>query len=163
MQKPETIYRKDLDNKKLFVTREFDAPVEKVWDAWTKTEILDKWWAPKPWKAETKERNFSEGGRWLYAMVGPEGERHYAMAEYSNIVPGKSFEATDAFTDENGKLDTNMPSMYWKCNFIPVDNKTRVDIVISFKEIADMEKIAEMGFKEGFAAAHENLDELLAK
>ncbi len=61
--------------KELIVTRIFDAPVNKVWHAWTDSAELDKWWAPKPWKAVTKQFNFSEGGHWLYAMQGPDGEK----------------------------------------------------------------------------------------
>ena len=71
----ETIYTKDLENKKIKVTREFDAPVEKVWRAWTEKELLDQWWAPRPWKAVTQSMNFSNGGTWLYYMEGPDGSR----------------------------------------------------------------------------------------
>ena len=46
---------KDLDNKKMTITRGFDAPVADVWRAWTESELLDQWWAPKPWKAETNQ------------------------------------------------------------------------------------------------------------
>ncbi|MFD2144274.1 SRPBCC domain-containing protein [Mucilaginibacter antarcticus] len=62
----------DLANKKLNVTRTFNAPIDQVWKAWTDDTLLDKWWAPRPWKAETKSMNFTEGGTWLYSMVGPE-------------------------------------------------------------------------------------------
>jgi uncharacterized protein YndB with AHSA1/START domain len=61
----ETIYSKDASNKKLKVEREFDAPVAQVWNAWTQPELLDQWWAPKPWKANTKSMDFREGGRWF--------------------------------------------------------------------------------------------------
>jgi len=55
---------KDLTNRKLNVTRAFSAPVEKVWRAWTEAEQLDKWWAPRPWKAITKTMDFTPGGFW---------------------------------------------------------------------------------------------------
>ncbi|HYG14458.1 MAG TPA: SRPBCC domain-containing protein, partial [Bacteroidia bacterium] len=66
----------DKANRKIKVTREFAAPLSQVWEAWTNSQVLDQWWAPKPWKAKTKTMNFTEGGYWLYAMVGPEGEEH---------------------------------------------------------------------------------------
>ena len=50
----ETQVVKDLANKKMTITRYFDAEVELVWLAWTEHELLDQWWAPKPWRAETK-------------------------------------------------------------------------------------------------------------
>ena len=45
---------KDLPNNRLIVVRDFDAPVDLVWRAWTESELLDLWWAPKPWRAQTK-------------------------------------------------------------------------------------------------------------
>jgi uncharacterized protein YndB with AHSA1/START domain len=59
------------DNNNIKISREFAANISLVWDAYTKSDILDKWWAPKPWKARTKKMDFREGGSWLYAMVGP--------------------------------------------------------------------------------------------
>ena len=65
------------------VKKEFTAGLDLVWDAYTKSELLDQWWAPKPWMAKTKAMEFVEGGRRLYAMVGPEGEEHWALADFT--------------------------------------------------------------------------------
>jgi len=159
----ETNYVTDASNKKLKVERVFDAPVEMVWKAWTQPELLDQWWAPKPWKANTQSMNFKEGGTWLYYMEGPDGSRHYCKVEYNTIVPNKSFTGIDAFADEKGNTLTEPPGMDWHCVFIPEGNTTRVKVEVTFASEEDLKKIVEMGFKEGFAAAHANLDELLAK
>ena len=159
----ETIYSKDASNKKLKVEREFDAPVAQVWKAWTEPELLDQWWAPKPWKANTKSMDFREGGRWFYYMEGPDGTRHYCKVDYKTIVPNKSFSGFDGFCDEHGETNTEMPGMDWKVVFTPVGSTTKVDVDVTFASEEDLNKIVEMGFKEGFAAAHANLDELLAK
>ena len=100
----ETVYAKDDANKKLRVTREFDAPVDKIWRAWTEPKLLDQWWAPKPWKAVTVTMDFRNGGTWNYYMQGPDGTRHYCRADYSNIIPVKSFMGLDAFCDEKGNI-----------------------------------------------------------
>ena len=157
-----TTITKDVANNKMLVTREFAGAVKDVWNAWTDAKLLDQWWAPKPWKAETKSMDFREGGRWVYAMVGPEGEKHWALAEYHKIVPQKSYEGLDAFADEAGNISTEFPRMKWKVSFKPSPEGTKVEIEITFSSKADMEKIVEMGFQEGFTAAHDNLDELLA-
>ena len=60
-----TVVVKDLEEKSILVSRTFSAPLEKVWLAFTESEFLEQWWAPKPWKAETKRMNFSVGGYWL--------------------------------------------------------------------------------------------------
>jgi uncharacterized protein YndB with AHSA1/START domain len=159
----ETIFTKDLANQEIKVTREFDAPVEQVWKAWTESELLDQWWAPQPWKANTKSMDFSEGGRWLYYMEGPDGTRQYCRVNYKSIVPNKSFTTDGGFCDESGNITDEMPRMRWKNSFSKSGNGTRVDVVITFDSEEDLNKIIEMGFKEGFAAAHTNLDELLAK
>ena len=159
----ETIYTADTENKKIRVVREFDAPIEKVWQAWTDSKILDQWWAPNPWKARTQSMDFRNGGRWYYYMEGPEGERHYCMAEYSNIVPQKSYGGIDAFCDENGNINKEMPVTKWYNVFTPTSSGTKVEVELTFDKIEDLNKMVEMGFKEGFAAAHENLDKLLSR
>jgi uncharacterized protein YndB with AHSA1/START domain len=159
--KHQTNITKDLTNKKLRVVREFDAPIHQVWQAWTESHLLDQWWAPKPWKAQTKTMDFREGGHWLYAMVGPDGAQTWCRADYKTIDPEKGFTVVDAFCDENGKATTDFPSMHWKNEFFQTPAGTRVEVEITFSSEADLEKIIEMGFKEGFTAALTNLDELL--
>jgi uncharacterized protein YndB with AHSA1/START domain len=157
-----TIFKKDLANKKMFVTREFAGTLEEVWRAWTESEILDQWWAPKPWQAKTKYMDFKEGGTWLYCMQGPEGEQHWGKASYTKISVHKFFEATDSFCDENGKEIPATPKMFWKTFFKPSANGSMVEMEITFASEQDMDKTLEMGFQEGFSAAHENLDEYLS-
>ncbi|HTM92471.1 MAG TPA: SRPBCC domain-containing protein [Flavisolibacter sp.] len=158
----ETIYTKDATSKKINVTREFEAPVKQVWKAWTERDLLDQWWAPKPWKANTVSMDFRNGGTWLYYMQGPDGSQHYCRIDYNSIVPNKSYESLDAFTDESGNINTEFPRMKWKVEFNPIETGIRIYVEISFDSAEDLEKIIEMGFREGFAMAHNNLDELLA-
>jgi uncharacterized protein YndB with AHSA1/START domain len=158
----ETIFTKDLANKKMKVLREFDAPLNQVWKAWTEVELLDQWWAPKPWKTNTKSMDFRDGGRWLYYMEGPDGSRHYCKMDYKSITPEKKVIGDDAFCDENGNNNTGLPGMHWEIEFSKAGSGTKVEVEITFASQADMDRIIEMGFKEGFAAAHGNLDELLA-
>ena len=65
------------ENNSVQVTREFNADLPLVWEAWTNPEILDQWWAPKPYQTKTKSMDFRVGGVWLYAMVSPENETHW--------------------------------------------------------------------------------------
>ena len=85
----QTEITKDEANKKLFVVREFEAPLDLVWKAWTDSKLLDKWWAPKPWQARTQSMDFREGGSWLYSMVGPEGDQSFCRCDYFTIIPEK--------------------------------------------------------------------------
>lgn len=153
----------DKDNKKISVKREFAAPLSRVWAAWTESELLDQWWAPQPWKAQTKYMDFRVGGYWIYAMVGPDGTTQWSRADYTSITHLKSFMGEDAFCDENGNIDYTFPTSIWTIHFSETkDVTTLVSIEIKYNEIADLEKYMEMGFKDGFTAAMENLDELLS-
>ncbi|MEO6283731.1 MAG: SRPBCC domain-containing protein [Dyadobacter sp.] len=149
----------DKENNKIKVEREFAAPVANVWAAWTQSNILDQWWAPKPWKARTKSQDFKEGGSWLYAMVGPEGEEHWARLDYKSISPLKSFSGIDAFCDEEGNLNPDFGRSTWTNQFTGTSDSTTVSINIQYDNLADLEQIIQMGFKEGFLAGMENLDE----
>lgn len=162
-QQKQTIITKDAASNKLFVTREFDGAPGEVWKAWTESSLLDLWWAPRPWKANTKTMDFREGGFWLYCMEGPDGSRVWCRLDYKTIVPNRSFTAIDAFCDEAGNKTADFPNMQWKNEFLETDTGTKVVIEITFSNETDLEKIIEMGFKEGFTAAHGNLDELLAQ
>jgi uncharacterized protein YndB with AHSA1/START domain len=149
------------DKNTIEISREFAANVSLVWDAYTKSEILDKWWAPKPWKARTKKMDFREGGSWLYAMVGPTGEEHLALAEYQEVVFQKKFTGLDGFTDAEGNVNKDMPQSKWDVNFTDKGKITLVEFIITYPDLAQLEATIQMGFREGLAMAMENLDELL--
>lgn len=149
------------EDHSISVKRQFAAAVPLVWDAYTKSEILDQWWAPKPWKARTKTMDFREGGHWHYAMVGPEGQEHWAWADYKNIQVQQKFTGLDAFSDEEGNINTTLPQSVWEIRFIPKGELTLVEIHISYGDLAQLEASIQMGFKEGLAMAMEGLDDLL--
>jgi uncharacterized protein YndB with AHSA1/START domain len=162
MKTREAVFAKDMKNKKLTVVRAFNAPLERVWNAWTKSEILDKWWAPKPYRVETKGQEFREGGFWLYCMVGPTGDRHYSIENYQKIVHEKMITNFCSFCDEEGKPKSDLPADTWKKVFNGLGDETEVHVEISFNEEAAMEAMLKMGFEAGFTAGLSNLDDYLA-
>jgi len=147
----------------IHITREFAADLDLVWDAWTKAEILDQWVAPQPWRAQTKEMDFREGGRWLYAMVSPENVFHWSLVDFIKIEPKSSFFSKNSFSDENG--NSNNPaftSSLTETIFKAGAETTTVQIVKKMADLAQLEKFVAMGFKEGISVTLENLDDLLA-
>jgi uncharacterized protein YndB with AHSA1/START domain len=156
----QTTYSNLTDNK-LQVEREFDGTIEQVWKAWTDSKILEQWWAPLPFKAITHQMDFREGGSWHYYMLGPDGSKFWCMAGYQIIEPLKRFTGDDYFCDENGNRNNELPGMLWDVAFAPAGKGTKVTVTITYASKKDMETIISMGFKEGFSAAHENLDKLL--
>jgi PhnB protein len=162
MTKKEAVFSKDLQNNRLTVVRAFDAPLELVWKAWTESEILDQWWAPKPYKAESKKMDFREGGVWLYCMVGPKGDRTWCRVDYKTIRSLVSITSTNVFCDEEGRLNPHFPVMHWEDEFRQTEGETTVRVEIVFDSAADMETIIMMGFQEGFTAGLGNLDHYLS-
>ena len=150
----------DKTAKTVYINREFDADLSLVWDAFTKQEILDQWWAPKPWASKTKFMNFEVGGRRFYAMVSPEGQERWAIQKYTSISPKTNFKMYNAFADKDENPE--LTGSDWDFNFSEQNGRTKVSVTIYNESLARMEKMIEMGFKEGLTMQMKNLDELLA-
>ncbi|HSC53006.1 MAG TPA: SRPBCC domain-containing protein [Phnomibacter sp.] len=147
--------------KTVFITREFDADLSLVWDAFTKAEILDQWVAPKPWVSKTKFMDFKVGGRRFYAMVSPDGtQEHWAIQQYTSISPKTNFKLFNAFADKDEH--PQLPGSDWDYTFSEQNGTTTVNITIYNESLARMEKMIEMGFTEGFKMSMSNLENLLA-
>lgn len=159
----QAVFTKDAVGSKVSVVKEFDAPLEQVWAAWTESSLLDQWWAPKPYQAQTRTMDFREGGFWHYAMVGPEGDKQWCRVGFVTIVPKQRFVSIACFADENGNRTHDLPDMHWTNDFEATEAGTQLAIQIHFESEAEMEKILSLGFEEGFKAGLNNLDELLAK
>ena len=146
--------------KTVFITREFDAELSLVWDAFTKAEILDQWVAPKPWTSRTKHMNFEVGGRRFYAMVSPEGQERWSIQKYTSISPKTNFKMFNTFADQEGNPE--LPGSDWDYTFSEQNGKTTVNITIYNESLERMERMIEMGFKEGFTMTINTLETLLA-
>ena len=158
-----TVFVKDFANNNMVVTHQCDADLETVWDMWTKPELLDLWWAPKPWRSETVSMDFTNGGRRFYAMVGPNNERQYNIGDFSNIVLHKAFSVRDGFTDKNQMILEDMPQTDWKVEFAKGSGGTKVTVTL-LGPGTQLQRLVELGFEEGFKMALGNLDEeLVAK
>jgi len=149
----------DKATKTVFITREFDAGLSLVWDAFTKQELLDQWVAPKPMAAKTKHMNFEVGGRRFYAMVSPEGQERWLIQKYTSITPKTNFKMFNAFADKDENPE--LPGSDWDFTFSEQGETTKVSITIYNESLARMEKMIEMGFKEGYTVSMQNLENLL--
>src|SRR6187399_181414 len=150
----------DKSKKTVFITREFDAGLSLVWDAFTKKEILDQWWAPKPFASKTKVLDFKVGGRRFYAMVSPEGQERWIIQKYTSISPKTNFKFFNAFADKDENLE--LPGSDCDLKFSEENGTTMVRVTIYNESLTRLEKMIEMGFKEGYTMQMKNLDELLA-
>jgi uncharacterized protein YndB with AHSA1/START domain len=152
-------FKVDKNAKKVFITREFDAPIELVWDAFTKPELLDQWVAPAPYKSKTKHMNFEVGGKRFYAMVGPEGQESWILQKYLSINPTSHFKLYNVFADENENVEPN--GSEWDYHFSEKNGITTVNIIIYNESFERMERLLE-GFRQGFTITLEQLERVLS-
>ncbi len=149
----------DKEAKTVHITREFAAEQALVWDAFTKAELLDQWTAPAPFIAKTKYMHFEVGGKRFYAMVSPEGLERWGIQEYTSITPKTNFQMYNAFADKDENPE--LPGSEWDFHFSEQDGITKVNIRIYNESFERMERILD-GFKLGYTASLENLENLLA-
>ena len=150
----------DKTAKTVSVNMEFDAELELVWDAFTKQEILDQWYAPAPWTSRTKHMNFEVGGKRFYAMVGPDGSESWGLQTYTSITPKTNFKMFNVFADKDE--NPQLPGSDWDLNFAGQGETTTVNISIYNESRERMEMVLAGGFREGFTATLTNLRNLLA-
>ena len=105
--------------------------------------------------------HFVVGGKRFYAMVSPEGLERWAIQEYTSITPKTNFQLYNAFADEDE--NPQLPGSAWDYKFSEQEGITKVFITIFNESLERMEKMIEMGFKEGFTMSMSNLENLLAR
>ena len=152
----------DKSTNTILIKREFAAELSLVWDAFTKQEILDQWWAPKPWTSKTKFMNFEVGGSRFYAMCSPEGEEHWNIQAFTEIFPATNFKFLSSFSDKDENINPAIASSVWSLHFDGEGELTTLNIAIKHDSLASIEQHIQMGFQGGFTMTLNYLDQLLA-
>ncbi len=158
------VFETDIPAKRMHIVREFNAPVEKVWKAWTKPNLLEKWWSPKPNVAKTKTMDFTVGGTWLFAMLTPDGNQHWLCVKFTSIENAKLIGTTAVFCDANGNIiEDNKSNWHRKTKFQAIEgNRTKIEIDITFDDEDTMrKKLADGFFQKGTEISYNQLDELI--
>jgi len=145
--------------KTIYITREFNAGLELVWDAFTRAEIMDKWIAPAPYVSKTKYMNFEVGGKRFYAMVGPDGQERWILQKFTSITPKTNFKMWNVFADKDE--NTEQFGSEWDYSFSEKNGITTVSITIYNESFERMEGLLE-GFKKGFTITLHTLENLFA-
>jgi uncharacterized protein YndB with AHSA1/START domain len=150
------------ENNTLTIRREFAAPRQLVWDCHTKSELLDQWFAPQPLRAKTKSMDFRVGGHWHYAMVDPSnGAEYWGWTEYTSLHPIDYYTTLDAFSNEAGEINTELPRANWVVTFSDKGNNAVVETVVTYASLTELETVINMGMQEGMMSTLERLDALL--
>jgi uncharacterized protein YndB with AHSA1/START domain len=151
----------DTDNLTMTVVADFAAPVERVWSAYSDPRQLERFWGPPGWPATFGEWDHTVGGRAVYTMNGPRGERSSGSWEFLAIEAPHRFEVLDSFVDEDGKPLEGFPAQRMSFDFASTAEGTRMVTTSHFASVEAIEQVVSMGQVEGIKMAMSQLDAVL--
>ena len=152
----------DRTTNTIFITREFDARLSLVWDAFTKQEILDQWGTPEPWTTKTISMDFKVGGRRFYKMISPEGPAYFSVQDFTSISPKTNFKYISGVSDKDENINPEFYGTENNLDFSEANGVTTFRMTIKYKDLATLEMMANNRFKEGFTMTLNMLEKLLA-
>jgi uncharacterized protein YndB with AHSA1/START domain len=149
-------------DRELVLTREIDAPPEKLFKAWTQPELLKQWFAPLPFTTPHAELDVRPGGSSLIVMRGPDGNEYPNRGVYLEVVENERLVSTDAFT--HAWQPSEKPFMTLILTFEDIDGgKTRYTARVRHWTVEDREMHEKMGFHEGWGTCADQLAALVAR
>jgi uncharacterized protein YndB with AHSA1/START domain len=139
----------NIENRDVVITRVFNAPVERVWKAWTDPEYVMRWWGPTGFTSPTCKIDFREGGKLVFHMRAPKdfqgGQDFYTSGVYKKIVPLKLIEFSQGLSGKDGnRIDPATMGM-------PADFPKEIPSALAFKRVGDKTEltVTEYGWTVG--------------
>jgi uncharacterized protein YndB with AHSA1/START domain len=158
---PLTSVASDPQTLTLTASGEYPVPVERLWAAWADPRQLERFWGPPQWPATFTRHDMRAGGRSEYHMTGPEGETSRGYWQFEHVEAHRRFEVRDGFAHEDGRPNTDMPTIHMRFTFEPTAKGSRFVSVSTFASLEAMERLVAMGMVDGLKAALEQLDAVL--
>ena len=155
------------------IARIFDAPIEKVWDAWTNAEQLQKWFGPKGYDILQNSMNLKVGGIYHYGLKTPQGTPYWGCWKFLEIKKPERMVFLMSFADENAKIVHNPWNNKWPLlthstiTFEKINDQTKVTVILKPHEAenAEYEAFQEgaASMTQGWTGTLEQLEELFLK
>lgn len=143
--------------REVVIRRRFDAPARLLFEAFGAPEAIRRWFGPKGWQLTLCEMDFRVGGRYRFAMTGPDGQQGPPFGgKYREIVPDRKIVYDDAF--ETSPEENTVVTV----TFDEQDGRTLLTVRALFASVAMKEKHLGMGFQEGFDSSLVLLAEVVA-
>jgi uncharacterized protein YndB with AHSA1/START domain len=152
---------KDVENLTLTIVAEFDASRERVWEVWEDAHKLERWWGPPTFPATFTRHEFVVGGQSRYHMSGPQGETPRGWWRIDAIEKPSRIEFANGLASDDGEPAPGVEPMPTHVTFETTDAGTRMTVVTNFVDVAQMERMIEMGMQEGMSLAIGQIDGLL--
>ncbi len=145
-------------DRELVVTRTFNAPARIVFDAWTKPELVMRWWAPRsaPMKMITCEIDLRVGGKYRYVFEMDGGAQHAFFGTYLEVLRPTRLVSTD---EEQNPTDGQALTT---TTFTEKAGKTTVSMLQLFVSKEALDEGIKFGVDVGTRETFEQLEEFLA-
>lgn len=147
-------------SRELMITRLINASPDKVYRAWTEPSLMKQWFCPRPWTTPHIETDVRTGGSSYVVMQGPNGERIDNRGVYLEVIPNQKIVFTDAYT--SAWQPSDKPFMTAIITFENEGGKTRYTARALHWTEADVKTHEQMGFKDGWNKAADQLEEVVA-
>ena len=141
-------------DEQILITREFDAPKDLVYKAFTTPELVRQWWTAKRGEMTTCEIDLRVGGKWRYVMQIPDGIEVGFHGEYREIVPNERIVSTEEFEGMPGEASVNTAT------FTEEDGRTTLEILVQHKSKATRDAHIESGMEDGLQDAMDLLEQV---
>ena len=159
---PITSIDKDVDALTMTVVADFRVQARRLWEAYSDPRQIEKFWGPPEWPATFPRHDMIPGGRSVYYMTGPDGERMHGHWEILHVDAPHTFEFRDGFAHADGTPNDSAPTMRVVFTFEDTDDGSRLTTTTWFDSVSDMETLVEMGMEEGVKTAMAQIDEVVA-
>lgn len=158
---PITSLDKDVDALTMTVVADFPVPASRLWQAYADPRQIEKFWGPPDWPATFSRHDMVPGGRSIYCMTGPDGERMNGHWAITRVNAPHSFEFHDGFADADGVPDDMAPTMRVVFTFEDTAAGSRLTTTTWFNSVEDLEQLVEMGMEEGTRLAMAQIDDVV--
>ena len=148
-------------DKQILITREFDAPKDLVWKAWTTPELIERWWAGKRGEVKSVEVDLRVGGDWRYVMVADQGFEVAFHGTYREIVPGERLVSTEVFEDPEGMWERD-PDFHAvnTLTLAEADGRTTMTVLVEHTKKEHRDMHIESGMEGGLQEAMDALEQV---
>jgi uncharacterized protein YndB with AHSA1/START domain len=140
--------------REIVLTRVFNAPRHMVYDAWTKPELLKRWFGPRGWSLAVCEVDLRVGGKWRFVLRGPSGQEMGMHGVYRELQPPERSVHTESFDDFPGEsIVTGV--------LVEKDGKTMMTATILYPSQEVRDAVIQSGMEHGAAESYDKLAEIL--
>lgn len=143
-------------DREVRLTRVFDAPRQLVWDAFTKPELMKRWFGPRGWSLIECTIDLRVGGGWRFVLQGPDGQKMGMRGAYREIeAPARSVHV-ETYDDYPGESIVTAV-------FTEKGGKTTLEATVEFPSREVRDAMIQSGMEHGAAESYDKLAELLAQ